>query len=389
MKPKRPTSRPGGKAGPKSGSKTDGKAGGKRGPAPKSGPGRRGAARHEAPRRRDDRPSEPAGRPQGRSGPGGRPPRPGTTALGFPAPPVPHWEPGAGALWVGGEERTNLRRYLTEHFPRLTSREISRVIGEGYCRVNGVIDTHGTRALQHRDVVEITLPPPQETGFDEARVAYIDERLVAYDKPAHLPTTPTDGGDRTSLEVLLREQYGPIFAVHRLDADTSGLVLFARTEAVAQRLMDFFRDRKVHKTYHAIVRGHPPASGTRHTHFHKLAAGKGFEKWRSGPPSPNAKEAITRWTVEQPLGRWAALVKVEPQTGRFHQIRIHFAELGHPVYGDLVYGDRREPFHLGRHLLHASRLELPDPERHGERLVVEAPLPAEMQEARRRLLKMR
>jgi RluA family pseudouridine synthase len=207
--------------------------------------------------------------------------------------------------------------------------------------------------------------------------------VLAYDKPAWLPVTPVEGPKSWSLlDILKASVEGPVIPVHRLDADTSGIVLFAREERVARALEELFREHAVTKTYHALVRGHPREQGERRSYLVKVESGQGFERWRSGR-GPDAREAITAWEVEERIGAYASLVRVSPRSGRYHQIRIHFSEMGHPIYGDRAYGDRQDPIHVGRHLLHASRVEL---ELAGERIDVRSRLPREFLQARERLL---
>ncbi len=126
--------------------------------------------------------------------------------------------------------------------------------------------------------------------------------------------------------------------MHRIDADTSGIVLFAKQEKVARRLEEAFRDHEVHKTYLAIVRGHPRPSGEHRSYLVQTGKGQGFEHWESGHGA-DARAAVTTWEVIEQLGTYGALVKVQPKTGRHHQIRIHFSEMGHPLYGDRRHGD--------------------------------------------------
>jgi RluA family pseudouridine synthase len=252
--------------------------------------------------------------------------------------------------------------------------------------VDGRIETFGSRRLRRGEVVDLILPEePLEHVFEARRVLLDDGAVLAYDKPPFLPVTPTDGVKSWSLLDILRRRPGAglVVAVHRLDADTSGIVLFARQEAAARRLEEGFAGHAIEKTYLALVRGHPPERGERRSYLVKAEARPGFERWRSGRGA-DAREAVTAWRVVRRLGPWASLVEVVPATGRHHQIRLHFAEMGHPLYGDRLYGDRRDPVHVHRQMLHASAVRFPHP-LGGEAVALRCPPPRDFAEAARRL----
>jgi 23S rRNA pseudouridine955/2504/2580 synthase/23S rRNA pseudouridine1911/1915/1917 synthase len=242
-------------------------------------------------------------------------------------------------------------------------RAIRRALDAGACRVNGHIETFGSRKLVRGEIVEFFIPAQHQRDhdFDPRRLIHDADDIIAYDKPPGLPVTPDDAGRKWNLESLLKAHFGGlVIAVHRLDADTSGIVLFARSEKAARRLEEAFREHQVKKTYLALVRGHPRESGEFRSYLVKQASQKGQERWASGRGS-DAREAITTWTVQERVGAFASLVEVQPKTGRYHQIRIHFSEMGHPIYGDRQYGDRQDPIHVTRHLLHAWTVEVPHP----------------------------
>ncbi len=295
------------------------------------------------------------------------------------------WTPGPGARIVRAEAGQRLASFVTRMHPELSVRGARRLIDDGACRINGRIETFGSHLLAVGDVVEVFLPEePREHLFDPARIVYDADGILGYDKPAWLPVTPVEGPKSWSLQDILAQHLPPpIIPVHRLDADTSGVVLFARTERLARQLEARFKDHEVRKTYHAIVRGHPRATGERSSYLVKVDSGKGFERWRTGR-GPDAREAITTWEVEERLGTYASLVRIMPKTGRYHQIRIHFSEMGHPIYGDRVYGDRQDPVHCGRHLLHASLVQLPSADGKGE-IEIRARMPREFASASRQL----
>jgi len=212
-------------------------------------------------------------------------------------------------------------------------------------------------------------------------ILHQDDALLAVNKPAGLPVHRSKliGPADAFLIDLLREQVGgELFLAHRLDRATSGVLLVARSAAVAAALGGQFMEREVHKQYLAVVRGWPePPEGLVD---YPLPGSRG-----TGP----RREARTRYqrlaTVEVPiaLGRYPqqryALVLAEPETGRFRQIRKHMAHIHHPVIGDCQHGrgdhNRLYKQHFGCHrmLLHAWRLRITHPVS-GERLAIEAPL---------------
>lgn len=269
---------------------------------------------------------------------------------------------------------------------KISVRAARRYLEEGCCRIDGRVETFGSRELKRGEVVEFAIPESHEHLFDPRRVLYDQAGVLAYDKPAWLAVTPTDGPKSWSLLDILRGQFPELQPVHRLDADTSGIVLFARTTDIAQRLEALFREHAVKKTYLALVRGHPREIGLHRSYLVKVESRRGFEKWASGR-GENAREAVTAWTVEERLGRYASRLRIEPQTGRTHQIRIHFSELGFPLYGDRLYGDRQDPIQVTRHMLHASRVLLPHPAG-GPALDISCRAPREFAEAETALRKL-
>lgn len=211
---------------------------------------------------------------------------------------------------------------------------------------------------------------------------YVDESLVVVDKPAGLAVHRSNlvGADEDYVIDRLRARVeGPLYLAHRLDRATSGVLLVARSREIAAALGQQLMDRRVAKHYLAVVRGWPEESGCID---HPLSGSS-----MKGP----AKEARTRWrrlaTVELPIamGRYEqqryALLRVEPETGRYQQIRRHFAHASHHLIGDTTHGrgdhNRLFRIHWSMHrlLLHARRLQFDHPA-DGRRISVQAPLDA-------------
>jgi 23S rRNA pseudouridine955/2504/2580 synthase len=340
-------------------------------------------------RRRHSPPEHPRRPPAAPGGGAQRSPFGGRTRHGrwFKQEKPALWKPGPGARVVRTEAGMDLAHFLAAACKGAMSvRAVRRHLEEGCCRIDGRVETFGSRELKAGEVVEFLIPESHEHHYDPHRLVFDADGLIAYDKPAWLPVTPTDGPKSWSLLDILSAALGHLIPVHRLDADTSGLVIMARVPAVARRLEEAFHDHAVRKTYLAIVRGHPPEKGSRRTYLVKVESRQGFERWASGR-GPEAREAITDWEVEARLGPYASLVRIEPKTGRHHQIRLHFSEMGFPIYGDRIYGDRQDPIHVGRHLLHAGRIRLPHPAG-GADLDLTAPAPREFAEADKLLRKL-
>ncbi|HKF45371.1 MAG TPA: RluA family pseudouridine synthase [Thermoanaerobaculia bacterium] len=213
-----------------------------------------------------------------------------------------------------------------------------------------------------------------------------DPDFVVVEKPAGLLTVPTVEREKDTLLARLLEylhhrfrKRPTAFVVHRLDRDTSGAVVFARTREALHFLQDLFKRHDIEREYAAIVEGSLPDSGVFSADLVRDRGDLRRGVARRGQPG---KRAVTRYRVLERLDG-AALVSVELETGRTHQIRVHFSEAGHPVVGDRVYGRRQatvDSRQFARQMLHARRLGFADP-RGGEMVRVESPLPKDFLEA--------
>jgi 23S rRNA pseudouridine1911/1915/1917 synthase len=214
----------------------------------------------------------------------------------------------------------------------------------------------------------------------ELAIVWRDEHLLVVDKPAGLVVHPARGHREGTLAQLLAGIAGGGEAeragiVHRLDRDTSGLMVVARSEAVHARLQAALRRREIEREYLALVEGAPPSrTGTieapigRHPRIRTRMAVDGV----------GAREARTHFTLLQPLGE-VSLLRLRLDTGRTHQIRVHLQAIGHPVCGDPEYGTAG-PLGLRRQFLHAARLAFVHPIT-GERLELTSPLPEDLRAA--------
>lgn len=227
-------------------------------------------------------------------------------------------------------------------------------------------------------------------------VLYQDEHLVVIDKPAgllvHRSRIAVDA--REFALQMLRDQIGcPVFPIHRIDRPTSGVLVFALSSEIAKLLCQQFNDRTIEKTYEAIVRGHPPASGRTDEPLKEKLDKTTDSLADQNKPAQSAItefETIESWTVPFSTGKYPqsrySLVSARPLTGRKHQLRRHFNHLAYPIVGDTTYGDRRhnrlfrEQFGVKRLLLVAKTMTFEHPVS-GETIEVAAERGAEFENA--------
>ena len=268
---------------------------------------------------------------------------------------------------------------------------VQRLIREGLL-------TRGGRALRANvplaagDHLELEVPDVRQAEIEAEEiplgVVYEDDDVLIVDKPAGLVTHPSPGHSAgTLVNALLAlggpETFGGIAGVarpgivHRLDRDTSGLLMVARNDRAQASLMAQLKARRVKKTYLALVVGEPPAAVGRI----EAPVGRDPRHRTRMAVVPGGRPAVTAYRVRERFGAWT-LLEVDLVTGRTHQIRVHLASIGHAVAGDPLYatGDaRRGPEALARLFLHAWRLELEAPS--GGRLIqATSPLPTELED---------
>jgi len=258
-----------------------------------------------------------------------------------------------------------------------TSRSAAqRAIDAGRVEVNGAAQPKNHR-LGPADRVTVTEEPaheptPPAVGFE---TVYEDSDLLVVDKPAGLVTHPAPGHHGVTLAELLP---GGSRVVHRLDKDTSGLLLVARSEEALEELQGMMKRRAITREYTALVEGHPDAdSGTIDAPIGRDRGNRTVMSTRTD----KARDAVTHFDVLERLPR-TSLLRVRLETGRTHQIRAHLAAIGHPVVGDPQYGGSASGARLGldRQFLHASTLMFRHPLR-GELVRCESKPPVELSHA--------
>lgn len=304
---------------------------------------------------------------------------------------APETAEGGHVRWVDagpGDDGQRLDNFLAKILKGVPKSHLYRIIRTGQVRVNGARrGAHSRVASGDR----IRIPPVRRAGprraprpfEDPLPVLYEDEHVVAYDKPAGLAV---HGGSGVSAGLIERVRSGEsregraaeMQLVHRLDRDTSGIVMVAKRRPFLRELHALFREGKVGKRYVALVRGQwLPEHGTLDAPLAKWRR-RGDE--RVVAVDPGGQEAVTTTRL---LAQWGPVGKIEVGllTGRTHQIRVHLSHAGLPVVGDDKYGDfrhNREVRALGcdRLMLHAHRVSFTHPVT-GERTVIKAPLPGE------------
>nr|HID14280.1 RluA family pseudouridine synthase [Anaerolineae bacterium] len=289
---------------------------------------------------------------------------------------------------LGGER---LDKAIAAHVPDLSRAMAQRLIKTGGVTVNGWPSKPSYR-VQVGDEVVVRIPAempeqvvPEDIPLD---IIYEDESLLVVNKPAGMVVHPAHGHTSGTLvnAVLARcprvvDVGGPERAgiVHRLDKDTSGLILVAKDEATRAALQWQFKHRQVIKTYLALVEGQvQPREG-----IIEAPVGRDKRQRKRMAVVRSGREARTLYRAVEYFPDHT-LLEVRPHTGRTHQVRVHLAWLGYPVVGDAVYGLRRQRLLRGRHFLHAARLRFVHPAT-GEAVEFEAPLPSELAAVLKRL----
>ena len=273
--------------------------------------------------------------------------------------------------------------YLPRRFNWRSRQYFMSLLSDGTVRVNGARVKKAFR-LRVGDEITLQLPDSYRTQFDYAAIPvsilYEDDALVIVNKPGDLAVQPTGRYIHENLlnrlRFMYREQRGerdvePCI-VHRLDRETSGVIAFAKHRAAARAVTQQFADRRVRKTYLAVVHGQPPEAGTIDAPLRSTSDQHVIVDPHQGKP------AVTHFWTEQRLAL-AALVRLGLETGRQHQLRVHLRHLGHPIIRDELYGRTEDLTRADvptRQLLHAAELELTHPS--GQRLCVAAPLPRDM-----------
>ena len=286
------------------------------------------------------------------------------------------------------EQDERLDHFLVGRLPEFSRSRLQGLIKDGFVLIDGVLAKKAGQKLEPGSRVEVRIPPPAPSGLVgediPLDILFENDDLLVVNKPAGMVVHPAAGHNKGTL-VHAVLGYDPEIegiggeerpgVVHRLDKETSGLILLAKNDRAHRWLQDQFRLHKVEKAYLALVDGAPPTPSGRveapvgrdPSHRKKMAImspGKG-------------REAVSQYVTLE-IFKKHTLLEFHPLTGRTHQIRLHCMFLGCPIVGDKIYGHRKQSIEIDRHFLHATRLKIVLP---GEKVAktFEAPLPDELQ----------
>ena len=277
--------------------------------------------------------------------------------------------------------------FITRSIPDLTRSRASKLIDEGHVTVDGAQTSKVSTKLRAGQGVAVTVPPPKSTKLEpeemDLSVVYEDGDLLVIDKPAGLAVHPSPGHYSHTLVNGVLAHCDDLSGiggekrpgiVHRLDKDTSGLIIVAKNDAAHVSLAEQLKERKVEKTYIALVEGLVTLPEGRI----EAPIGRDAKHRLRMAGVENGRDARTTYRVLREVGH-RTLLEVRPHTGRTHQTRVHLASIRHPITGDRLYG-RRGDAPVARQFLHAQKLSFQHP-RTGERLELEAPLAEDLQQA--------
>jgi len=283
--------------------------------------------------------------------------------------------------------------FLAQQLPEMTRSAIQRLLEQSFVTCDGEPIRKNARTVQGA-VYEVTIPEvrpvelvPQEIALD---IVYEDGDLLVVNKPKGLVVHPSAGHEDGTLVNALLHHCGESLSgingekrpgiVHRIDMDTTGLLIVAKNDFAHQHLSDQLKDHTLCRTYECIVRGGFKADeGTVNAPIGRHPT----DRKRMAVTAKNSREAVTHWRVLERFGQYTH-VQCRLETGRTHQIRVHMAHIGHPIAGDAVYGIKKAELGLTSQCLHARELTFIHP-RTQEKITVSCPLPEEFEAALKKL----
>ena len=263
-------------------------------------------------------------------------------------------------------EKKRFDMLLLELYPSYSRATIQKLIKEGYATIDGEVVKKPNYLLDEDFSGEIALNPPKTEQTERPPVIYEDENVIVFNKPIGMLSIKKGA----YLAEPAIEDYGEV--VHRLDRDTSGVIIVAKNLKTKSMLQRQFAERKTHKTYYAVVVGHPKQAHA----LINVPLTRNLKRPTTFLPDPNGREATTEYEVIGQNDRFS-LIELKPRTGRTHQLRIHMAHIGTPILGDTVYNPKSPK--ADRMYLHAAALEITIPD--GKRMTFTAPLPESFRDA--------
>jgi len=288
---------------------------------------------------------------------------------------------------VEQDETQRLDKFLVNCLPEFSRARLQGLIRAGLVSVDGSPANKSGQALNKGSRVQVHIPAPQPSELTPEAIpldiVFEDQNVIVVNKPAGMVVHPAVGhatgtlvhaalAHAPEMEGISGEKRPGV--VHRLDKDTSGLILLAKNDAALHGLQEQFRSRKVAKVYLALVDGKPPTPTGR---IEAPVGRNPAERRQMAVVQPDkGREAISEYSTRQSFAQHT-LLEVHPLTGRTHQIRLHLRFIGCPVAGDTIYGRKKTSLPLNRHFLHAWRLTIHLPGENQAR-TFEAPLPGEL-----------
>jgi 23S rRNA pseudouridine1911/1915/1917 synthase len=286
-------------------------------------------------------------------------------------------------------ESGRLDKALVIFLPELSRSRIQSLIKNELVKVNGVMVTKTGELVNPGDEIEVIIPELVDIGLVAEEipleVLFENDDLAVINKPAGMVVHPASGHATGTLVNAAMAEFDDLDGiggelrpgiVHRLDKETSGIILLAKNEKALSALQEQFRDRKVYKVYLALVDGKPPTPTGRVEAA--IARDPSHRKKMAVVSQDKGRQAVSEYKTLEVFAHYT-LLEVHPITGRTHQIRLHMAFLKCPIVGDKVYGHVHQSIEIERHFLHAARLTITLPSENSPR-TFEAPLPSELQE---------
>ena len=270
---------------------------------------------------------------------------------------------------VVDEENLRLDAYIAKKEEKLSRTMIQKLIEDGDVLVNG-----NTKKISYKvqagDIIELNIPEPKETGIKAQEIpldiVYEDNDIIVVNKPKGMVVHPANGNpDGTLVNAIMAKCKGSLSGiggeirpgiVHRLDKDTSGLLIVAKNDQAHINMSKQIKDRKVKKIYIALVKG----SIAEDEATINMPIGRSTKDRKKMAVRKDGKEAITHFKILKRYDKYT-LLEIKIDTGRTHQIRVHMAEIGHPVVGDSVYSNGKNEFGVEGQMLHAKSLDFKHP----------------------------
>ena len=286
-----------------------------------------------------------------------------------------------------GEKAERLDKFLVTRLPEFSRARLQGLIDDGFVSINNVPARKSGQSIDTGAEIEVRVPPPVPSGLVgeniPLNIIFENDDLIVVNKPAGMVVHPAAGHDSGTL-VHAVLGYDPDMEgiggeerpglVHRLDKETSGLIVLAKNERAHRWLQDQFRLRTVEKTYLALVDGKPPTPTGRVEA--SIGRDPSHRKKMAIVPAGKGRESVSEYKTLESFNEHT-LLEFHPFTGRTHQIRLHCQFLGCPIVGDSIDGKKSVTLHIDRHFLHAAKLKIVLPNEKKPRLF-EAELPDEL-----------